>query len=540
MRKKNAFTLIELLAVIAIIAILTVIAVPNILKLYKESKKNIFIAQVRKVAKSSQKEYAENINNTFDCNKDLSGNKYKECTGTIDEDEVTITALGDGAFKNFLMVDVTSEPDSGVFVDLDDLNLVEVDKEEILNEPLIENNSINTFYRSVTGKEYVNKMKELATNSDDVDEEYLEKMENLMEQMRTNYEINNNKISQKSILNYPSAQQVQRQSTLAQASSGITENLLIYEVNFTDKMKGNYQITNFNFEVGLFLTETDLNDLANRDEDDDPNIGQYRISSNFTFTIDKAEKAYIVLMMMYGEEYDTFSIERVGSSQSLQLIGPSTININVNDVKKYTDQGIKNRGNKVTTDGDFYSYTNIREKEGSYRYYYILKTTDDIKILKRIINVFKDTSLDCFKFKLNASTNSYSITDYYDNEKNDPYGKACPRDVYTPDKYNGKNIEFIENYAFEEKDINSIKLPNYLKRIDGYSFEGNNLTTILLPDTLEKMGWSTFESNNISYIEYNGKSRFCTFTIGRQKNDIGPKKYYNGKTSGDFLVDCPE
>ena len=407
MRKKNAFTLIELLAVIAIIAILTVIAVPNILKLYKESKKNIFIAQVRKVAKSSQKEYAENINNTFDCNKDLSGNKYKECTGTIDEDEVTITALGDGAFKNFLMVDVTSEPDSGVFVDLDDLNLVEVDKEEILDEPLIENNSINTFYRSVTGKEYVNKMKELAINSDDVDEEYLEEMENLMEQMRTNYEINNNKISQKSILNYPSAQQVQRQSTLAQASSGITENLLIYEVNFTDKMKGNYQITNFNFEVGLFLTETDLNDLANRDEDDDPNIGQYRISSNFTFTIDKSEKAYIVLMMMYGEEYDTFSIERVGSSQSLQLIGPSTININVNDVKKYTDQGIKNRGNKVTTDGDFYSYTNIREKEGSYRYYYILKTTDDIKILKRIINVFKDTSLDCFKFKLNASTNSY-------------------------------------------------------------------------------------------------------------------------------------
>lgn len=540
MRKKNAFTLIELLAVIAIIAILTVIAVPNILKLYKESKKNIFIAQVRKVAKSSQKEYAENINNTFDCNKDISGNKYKECTGTIDEDEVTITALGDGAFKNFLMVDVTSEPDSGVFVDLDDLNLVEVDKEEILNEPLIENNSINTFYRSVTGKEYVNKMKELATNSDHVDEEYLEEMENLMEQMRTNYEINNNKISQKSILNYPSAQQVQRQSTLAQASSGITENLLIYEVNFTDKMKGNYQITNFNFEVGLFLTETDLNDLANRDEDDDPNIGQYRISSNFTFTIDKAEKAYIVLMMMYGEEYDTFSIERVGSSQSLQLIGPSTININVNDVKKYTDQGIKNRGNKVTTEGDFYSYTNIREKEGSYRYYYILKTTDDIKILKRIINVFKDTSLDCFKFKLNASTNSYSITDYYDNEKNDPYGKACPRDVYTPDKYNGKNIEYIDDRAFVNKEINSIKFPNYLKSIGWYSFSGNNIEQLFFPSTLEDLDWGVFSGNYIEYIEYYGTSKFCTQSIGDQKKNTGFGRHSVGKTSGDFLSPCPE
>lgn len=540
MRKKNAFTLIELLAVIAVIAILTVIAVPNILKLYKESKKNIFIAQVRKVAKSSQKEYAENINNTFDCNKDLSGNKYKECTGTIDEDEVTITALGDGAFKNFLMVDVTSEPDSGVFVDLDDLNLVEVDKEEILNEPLIENNSINTFYRSVTGKEYVNKMKELATNSDHVDEEYLEEMENLMEQMRTNYEINNNKISQKSILNYPSAQQVQRQSTLAQASSGITENLLIYEVNFTDKMKGNYQITNFNFEVGLFLTETDLNDLANRDEDDDPNIGQYRISSNFTFTIDKAEKAYIVLMMMYGEEYDTFSIERVGSSQSLQLIGPSTININVNDVKKYTDQGIKNRGNKVTAEGDFYSYTNIREKEGSYRYYYILKTTDDIKILKRIINVFKDTSLDCFKFKLNASTDSYSITDYYDTEKNDPYGKTCPRDVYVPDKYNGKNIEYIDDRAFVNKEINSIKFPNYLKSIGWYSFSGNNIEQLFFPSTLEDLDWGVFSGNYIEYIEYYGTSKFCTQSIGDQKKNTGFGRHSVGKTSGDFLSPCPE
>ena len=540
MRKKNAFTLIELLAVIAVIAILTVIAVPNILKLYKESKKNIFIAQVRKVAKSSQKEYAENINNTFDCNKDLSGNKYKECTGTIDEDEVTITALGDGAFKNFLMVDVTSEPDSGAFVDLDDLNLVEVDKEEILNEPLIENNTINSFYRSVTGKEYVNKMKELATNSDDVDEEYLEEMENLMEQMRTNYEINNNKISQKSILNYPSAQQVQRQSTLAQASSGITENLLIYEVNFTDKMKGNYQITNFNFEVGLFLTETDLNNLSNRDENNDSNINQYRITKNYTFTIDKAEKAYIVLMMMYGEEYDTFSIERVGSSQSLQLIGPSTININVNDVKKYTDQGIKNRGNKVTTEGDFYSYTNIREKEGSYRYYYILKTTDDIKILKRIINVFKDTSLDCFKFKLNASTNSYSITDYYDNEKNDPYGKACPRDVYTPDKYNGKNIEFIDDRAFVNKEINSIKFPNYLKSIGWYSFSGNNIEQLFFPSTLEDLDWGVFSENYIEYIEYYGTSKFCTQSIGDQKKNTGFGRHSVGKTSGDFLSPCPE
>lgn len=520
MKKRNGFTLIELLAVIAVIAILTIIAVPNVLKLYKESKKNTFIAEVRKTAKTSQSEYVENTGNTFDCNKALAGQKFRECTGTIDADEVTITALGDGAFSNFLMVDVTSEPDSGAFVDLDDLNLVEVDKEEILNEPLIENNTINSFYRSVTGKEYVNKMKEIAPNTDNVTEEELKEAEDLIEQMRTNYEINNNKISQK--------------------SSEITENLLIYEVSFTNKMKGNYQITNFNFEVGLFLTETDLNNLSNRDENNDSNINQYRITKNYTFTIDKAEKAYIVLMMKYGEEYDTFSIERVGSSQSLQLIGPSTININVNDVKKYTDQGIKNRGNKVTTEGDFYSYTNIREKEGSYRYYYILKTNDDIKILKRIINVFKDTSLDCFKFKLNASTDSYSITDYYDNEKNDPYGKTCPRDVYVSDKYNNKNIEYIDDRAFVNKEINSIKFPNYLKSIGWYSFSGNNIEQLFFPSTLEDLDWGVFSGNYIEYIEYYGTSKFCTQSIGDQRRNTGFGKHSIGKTSGNFLIICDE
>ena len=75
-----------------------------------------------------------------------------------------------------------------------------IDKEEILNEPLIENNTINSFYRSVTGKEYVNKMKEIAPNTDNVKEEELKEAEDLIEQMRTNYEINNNKISQKSKL----------------------------------------------------------------------------------------------------------------------------------------------------------------------------------------------------------------------------------------------------------------------------------------------------------------------------------------------------
>ena len=538
MKKKNAFTLIELLAVIAVIAILTVIAVPNILKLYKESKKNIFIAQVRKVAKSSQKEYAENMNNTFDCNKDLSGNKYKECTGTIDEDEVTITALGDGAFSNFLMLDVTSEPDSGVFIDLDELNLVDIEKEDTKKENFIEDNKINSFFRSVSGTEFVNKIKEINKESIDAEnEEYMETLSSLLDEMRTNYEIKNNIMSIKKLIISPNNQSVQNQSTLSNQSSEDDENILIYELNFTDNLKGTYKISNFDFE-GLIIKESDIQKLFGSDTEENPS--KYLITNDLTFKVDKAEKIYIALILYYGEEYSGFTIEREKSDTSLQLIGDNTININVNDVKKYNDSGIKNKGNAVTGKNDFVSYTNIREKEGNYKYYYILKTNEGVKVLKRDINVFIDTSIKCFAFELNESSNTYAITDYYDTEENDPYGKVCPREVYIPDKYNNKNIEYIGDQAFSERNINSVKFPNNLKNIGWYSFANNNIKKLYFPKTLEDLDWGVFVSNYIEYIEYYGTSKFCTQSIGDQKKNTGFGRHSVGKTSGDFLSTCPE
>ena len=43
--KNKGFTLVELLAVIAILAILVIIALPNVLKMYNQSKKNIFLTR---------------------------------------------------------------------------------------------------------------------------------------------------------------------------------------------------------------------------------------------------------------------------------------------------------------------------------------------------------------------------------------------------------------------------------------------------------------------------------------------------------------
>lgn len=244
MKKKNGFTLIELLAVIAVIAILTIIAVPNVLKLYKESKKNTFIAEVRKTAKSAQLEYAEGTRDMFDCNEDVAGQKYKECTGTVDEDEVTITALGNGAFSNFLMVDVTSEPDSGIFIDLDELNLIEIEKLVSFKESLIKDNAINPIFRSVEGKEIVETILEIELKNiesqgkerpkiTDEIQQRINEMTELIDKMRNNNIIVDNKMRQKEQI------VIDKESDISYSNGTLKNNLLAFSSTNEDKLKIN-------------------------------------------------------------------------------------------------------------------------------------------------------------------------------------------------------------------------------------------------------------------------------------------------------------
>ena len=57
MKKKNGFTLVELLAVVAIIAILILLAMPNIMKMFNQAKKKSFITEVQQIYKTAQQQY---------------------------------------------------------------------------------------------------------------------------------------------------------------------------------------------------------------------------------------------------------------------------------------------------------------------------------------------------------------------------------------------------------------------------------------------------------------------------------------------------
>ncbi len=600
MKNKNGFTLIELLAVIAVIAILTIIAVPNVLKLYKESKKNTFIAEVRKTAKSAQLEYAEGTRDTFDCNKDLSGQKYKECTGTVDEDEVTITALGDGAFSNFLMVDVTSEPDSGIFIDLDELNLIEIEKLVSFKESLIKDNAINPIFRSVEGKEIVETILEIELKNiesqgkerpeiTDEIQQRINEMTELIDKMRNNNIIVDNKMRQKeqiviekksnisysnetlknNLLAFSSTNedklkinskssriqvqnnQIKKLSTkdnnlIAAMQKPSYANLLVYELNVDSKMLGTYEIIKSDFTTGAILKESDLKNIFESGE-----FAPSMLYEGQTIDLTAAEKVYFIVTTEYGEEYEGFTIEKTDSINNLQLIGKSSVELNINDIKSYVDDGIKNKKAKLTNEGDFYSYNNIRQREGNFTYNYVVKTNDGVKILKRKVNVYADTPLDCFEFKSNYyDEKSYMIYKYYEYEKNDKTQKACPKRVYIPNQYNNYDITSINYSAFKDMGILSVRLPEKLKTIDYYAFSNNFIETLTIPKTVTRIEKFAFLYNNIKYIEYNGSSKFCNQSIGPQRynkiisfegmgySEFWYRNIYTGKTSKSFLKSC--
>jgi type IV pilus assembly protein PilA len=72
MKKKNAFTLVELLAVIAVLGLILIIAVPKITNTMENSKKKTLVLTAKSIARSAEEQYIENemygINEEITCN----------------------------------------------------------------------------------------------------------------------------------------------------------------------------------------------------------------------------------------------------------------------------------------------------------------------------------------------------------------------------------------------------------------------------------------------------------------------------------------
>lgn len=82
------------------------------------------------------------------------------------------------------------------------------------------------------------------------------------------------------------------------------------------------------------------------------------------------------------------------------------------------------------------------------------------------------------------------------------YSKSCSKDVVIPDYINESKIEEIGEQAFYEMDIESVKLPSYLKKIRKEAFFRNKLEEVVIPDSVKKIYSSAFMSNNIKDVKF--------------------------------------
>ena len=501
--KKKGFTLVELLAVIAILAILVIIALPNVLKMFNDSKKNAFMVQARKTANVAQEHTVLSSDKTFDCNSLLTGQKFKDCTATVDKNnQVSVDVLGSGTYENFLMVDVTPNANSGTFVDLSKLNTVEVEKE--FKEPLIKNNKINEpTFKQMTADEVVNIQSKLESLSDEQKQQIKDEY---------NASLNNIKIENNIIKNVSSSY----------SDFGATMTLS------TGKYKLVYNFNDFEFGWPLLTDDIiDKLDNMNRSEYLNSLFTEYPIDNDnkvltATISISKDTVYYIPGNIKPNGIGPEITIEKVSD---FSINGEESIALAVEEVSSYKDEGVSYKG-KTLTGNDVYTYTNLKDKEGEYKYNYIVKTNQGVKILRRYIDVGK-TSEKCFRF----NKETQEIEQYYFVENNISGGKKCPMNVVIPEKISGVQVKSIGDHAFNYPGcddtivktssnnkykvrkvaclgkpfgITSVILPEGLEHIGMSAFVGNNLKTVTIPSTVTRIGYGAFADNELQSVIFKG------------------------------------
>ena len=113
-KKRNAFTLIELLAVIVILAVILVISIPKILDVIETSKINALKNTVKLIADSAEKKYTENEafgeENEITCDSVSKLNKedYSKCSIVFDENGIAkVSIIGKGKFDELAVINGT-------------------------------------------------------------------------------------------------------------------------------------------------------------------------------------------------------------------------------------------------------------------------------------------------------------------------------------------------------------------------------------------------------------------------------------------------
>lgn len=141
MKKKNGFTLVELLAVIVVLAIIMIIAIPSVLDVMNSARKSSFVIYAEKVIKDSKTQYV-----------------YDAGIGSIAGAGYYVYNIADdlgydstGAYEGYVVVDATNVDNPEYILFLFDNNYMITNYNVSRNKmPTVDNGSVFSLDKSVT------------------------------------------------------------------------------------------------------------------------------------------------------------------------------------------------------------------------------------------------------------------------------------------------------------------------------------------------------------------------------------------------------
>ena len=282
----------------------------------------------------------------------------------------------------------------------------------------------------------------------------------------------------------------QYETAVPNSSEIIKDNIMIYPgeeqvftINFTFKELNISQDYNQNkkFSGVLNIGETSSSDdLYNAhirllDSSSNP-LSNYKVELNSKNTGSTDENGYVVLKNVLLGNYDL-----VIKDSNDNTIDTRNISISENKESSINENNIvaSVMGNSISLNIDL---------------------TNDNKI--NTISNKMVTPSECFEFS------EGTITNYYNKNEN------CSNDVVIPENINGVGVTAIGNYAFLDKEINSVVFPNTLESIGSFAFLANNLRKVEFGSNLKKIMPGAFMSNQLNNVNLsNGIEKLTNFSF---------------------------
>jgi hypothetical protein len=87
--------------------------------------------------------------------------------------------------------------------------------------------------------------------------------------------------------------------------------------------------------------------------------------------------------------------------------------------------------------------------------------------------------------------------------------------VKIPAKIDGKRVTAINEKAFQNKELNSVTIPNSVTSIGEWAFAINQLTSVTIPNSVTSIGDGAFAINQLTSV-----------TIGNKVTTIGDEAFY--------------